>query len=62
MMFLDSWNAIVKGTTSEMKDIVFLTIDGQEVHEMRRRYKVHGFPSFVYLEPNSKGKRAHTFE
>lgn len=61
-MFMDDWNSIVKDYTTARNDIIFFTIDGTKVHELRRRYKVPGFPSFIYIEPNTKGKKAHNFE
>lgn len=37
-------------------------VDGTKQNELRRRYKVQGFPQFVYLKPGTKAKVAKSFD
>lgn len=37
-------------------------INGIKEIELRRRYKINGFPSFVYLKPGTRGKEAESYE
>ena len=44
------------------KKIAFLMVDGTKQNELRRRYKVQGFPQFIYIKAGSKAKIAKSFE
>ena len=45
----------------EPKKIEFIKVDGADNAELRRKYRVQGFPSLFYLAPSKKGKLAREF-
>jgi|TARA_B110001450_G_scaffold101247_1_gene95912 hypothetical protein len=47
---------------ASQRKVAFFKIDGEKIHELRRRFRVNGFPSFVYLKAGSKGKAAKIFD
>ena len=46
---------------NETKKIEFIKLDGSDHAELRRRYKVNGFPSVFYLAAGKRGKVAKEF-
>ena len=59
--FSPSWNEIVR-EVSEAKGTAFLMVDGPEQHELRRKYRVSGFPDFVFIRAGSKGQKSSKFD
>ena len=43
-------------------NIKFLMVDGTQQYDLRKRYKVQGFPHFIYLKPGTKAKVAKLFD
>lgn len=39
-----------------------MMVDGPENHELGSRYRVEGFPEFVYLAPSKKGMKAKSYD
>lgn len=69
MSFKDDWNQLVNESyqkyntdPSAPKKVEFFLIDGIKEIELRRRYRINGFPSFVYLRPGSRGREARSYE
>ena len=73
IQFKDTWNIVHDELSKKhngenalsdpsQKKVAFFKIDGEKIHELRRRYRVNGFPSFVYLKAGTKGKEAKIFE
>ena len=67
--FKDDWNLIVQESyalhnvdNNAPKKVEFFLINGIKEIELRRRYKINGFPSFVYLRPGTRGKEAVGYE
>ena len=62
-VFQKEWNDLV----TDMKEmygednVEFVKIDGQKVYEPSRKYSVHSFPTFVYVQPNTRGLKAIVF-
>lgn len=42
--------------------VVFLKVNGDEIYEVSRKYQVMSFPTFVYVQPNSRGLKANQFQ
>lgn len=42
-------------------NVEFVKIDGNKVYEPSRKYSVQSFPTFVYVQPNTKGLKAIVF-
>jgi hypothetical protein len=51
-----------KWNEGETKNVEFFKIDGEKLHELRRRYKINGFPNFVYLKAGTKGHDAKKYD
>lgn len=61
--FKDIWNQVHDELSAkynkdgkEKKKVAFFKVDGEKIHELRRRFRINSFPSFVYLRAGSKGK------
>ena len=39
-----------------------MMLNGPENHELASRYRVEGYPEFVYLAPNKKGMKAKGYD
>ena len=58
-MFQSEWNRIVDELKQEYGDQVeFIKVDGQNLGDISYKYQVSSFPTFVYVEPNTKGLKA----
>ena len=55
--FMNQWNQIVTDMTAEYGEehIQFLKVDGVQDYYTSSRYNIQSFPSFIILEPGSKG-------
>ena len=64
----DDWNGLVEDTSAKynhdnnVKTVEFFKINGEKLHELRRRYRINGFPNFIYLRPGTKGREAKQFD
>ena len=43
------------------ENVEFLKIDGNKVYSPTQKYSVQSFPTFVYVEPNTRGMKAIVF-
>jgi hypothetical protein len=43
------------------ENVEFIKIDGNKVDDPSRKYSVQSFPTFVYVQPNTKGMKAIVF-
>ena len=66
--FLPKWDRLVDHFTTKYKDegkenhVAFMMVDGPENHELGSRYRVEGFPDFVYLAPGKKGMKVKAYD
>ena len=55
---MPEWNQIVEEFKAEYGDkIEFLKVNGTDDNQTSNRYHVHSFPSFIALEPGTKGDK-----
>ena len=62
-VFQEEWNQLV-GDVTEMygaENVEFVKIDGNKVDDPSRKYSVQSFPTFVYVQPNTRGMKAIVF-
>ena len=62
-VFQAEWNQLV-GDMTEMygaENVEFIKIDGNKVDDPARKYSVQSFPTFVYVQPKTKGMKAVVF-
>ena len=60
--FQDSWNDLVDIMEKKYGDQVkFMVIDKDRASSLTRKYKVHAFPTFVYIKPETNAHTATTF-
>ena len=56
--FMPEWNRIVDEFKAEYgEQIQFIKVDGTSDRLTPKRYEVHSFPRFVYIEPGSSGEK-----
>ena len=66
--FKDDWNRMYDEADKKYnkpdkpKHIEFILINGPEHQDLRHKYKVNGFPTFIYLAASKKGLKAKEFE
>ena len=51
-----------KYNTEDKKQVVFFQVDKDNNSDIVRKYGVRGFPSFVYIKPNTNGNVATKFQ
>jgi len=63
MEFQNDWNRLYEHyeLQNENKVALFL-VDGPNVNKLRKRYKVNGFPSIIYVKAGTKGLEANEFD
>ena len=42
--------------------VVFMMVNGPDQHELASRYRVEGYPEFIYLTPGKKGMKAKSYD
>lgn len=67
--FSGKWDNLVKFFNDEYNqgegnenNVVFMMVNGPDNHELGARYKVEGFPEFIYLAPGKKGLKAKSYD
>lgn len=62
--FQADWNKIVDEITATYgeENVIFIKVDGQKVYQVSDKYGVQSFPTFIYVEPNTKGLKAIMFQ
>jgi len=50
-----------KYNTGDKKQVVFLQVNKDKVSYLVRKYGIRGFPSFVYVKPNTNANVATKF-
>ena len=67
--FKEDWNKIAQESYARYnvdenapKRVEFYLVNGIKEIELRRRYKIKGFPDFVYLRPGTRGKEAISYD
>ena len=41
--------------------VEFMKVDGNKIYDVSHKYGIQSYPSFVYVEPNTKGLKAAMF-
>jgi thioredoxin-related protein len=67
--FKEDWNKIAQESYARYnvdenapKRVEFYLVNGIKEIELRRRYKIKGFPDFIYLRPGTRGKEAISYD
>lgn len=60
---LDDFNQLIDELTEMYgpEEVAFLKVNGQVVTSISSKYKVHSYPKFIALKPNSEGNRYEVF-
>ena len=65
--FQEAWNQAYDTVqdseeSSSLKNLVFMTVNGEHIRPLSRKYRVNGYPTIIFLRAGKKGFDAVEWE